>query len=316
MAGEDQPSSSSEGPGAGEQEADDSDVPVPHPVSEPVALPSQSPLFHAQHADRYDRQQGILAYEAEFRCRLVVMSDAIFHDNVTLFEDLIYDADPNQPLHLMLNSPGGDGETAVRLARQAQSRCSELVVIVPDQAKSAATLLCMGAHEILMGPTSDLGPVDPQFRFEDGSLASAKDIIAAVTHAEEAVQQRPETYPIHAALLENLTELRVQQARSAIDRTDQLAIEALLSRPGRSTDDAAALWESLKNPLAIEPASHSAVFDAGAARTAGLPVKDLDPTGRQWQMIWRTWVKYALMGPARVYEGRRASHIYGPPPTM
>ena len=34
----------------------------------------------------------------------------------------------------MLSTPGGDGETAIRLIRQAQSRCRELTVIVPDQA--------------------------------------------------------------------------------------------------------------------------------------------------------------------------------------
>ncbi|WP_419949131.1 SDH family Clp fold serine proteinase [Candidatus Palauibacter sp.] len=58
----------------------------------------------------------------------------------------------------------GDGNSALHLVRQAQSRCTELTVIVPDQAKSAGTLFVLGAHHIVMGPTSDLGPVDPQFR--------------------------------------------------------------------------------------------------------------------------------------------------------
>jgi hypothetical protein len=44
----------------------------------------------------------------------------IFPFSVTLFEELIHDADPSQNLHLLLDSPGGDGETAVRLVRSAQ----------------------------------------------------------------------------------------------------------------------------------------------------------------------------------------------------
>lgn len=289
-----------------------------HPPSgavEPVSFPRQSPLYFAQHSDRYERQQLLRAYEAEYSCRLVVVRDAIFPESITYFEELVYEADPQQDLHLILDSAGGDGETAVRLVRSAQSRCRELTVIVPDQAKSAATLLTMGAGRILMGPTSDLGPVDPVFRLEEtGELVSAKDIIAAVEAAERAVQERPETYPIHASLLENVTALMVQRARSAMARTDQVALQALRSNPERTRDKAEALWEKLKDPLAIEPADHSAVFDAGDAIDAGLPVERLDPAGQQWQTIWRLWTKY-LMVNARIYEGRHASQILPFPPT-
>jgi len=72
---------------------------------------------------------------------------------------------PDQDLHLLVAFPGGDGEVAVRLVRAALARSKTLTVIVPDQAKSAATLLALGAHEILMGSTSDLGPVDPVLQF-------------------------------------------------------------------------------------------------------------------------------------------------------
>ena len=85
----------------------------------------------------------------------------------------------------MLDTPGGDGELAVRLVRSMQARCSELTVIVSNHAKSAGTLLAMGAHSILMGPTSDLGPVDPQLYAGkvEQPLVAAKDLIAAVDRA-------------------------------------------------------------------------------------------------------------------------------------
>lgn len=86
----------------------------------------------------------------------------------------------------------GDGETAIRVVRSAQARSRELTVIVPNQAKSAGTILLMGAHHILMGPTSDLGPVDPQFPTKSG-LYSAKDLIAAAEHAEKALAENPES---------------------------------------------------------------------------------------------------------------------------
>jgi len=117
-------------------------------------------------------------------------------------EDLVFEASSSEDLHLMLDSPGGDGETAVRLVRSAQARCRELTIIVPNQAKSVATLLAMGAHHILMGPTSDLGPVDPQFPFPNPSgrgLYSAKDLIAAVARKAVALK-RQEIASEHAAV--------------------------------------------------------------------------------------------------------------------
>lgn len=274
-----------------------------------LELPTQSPLFHAEQAARYDRQSLIKFYESKFNCRLIAVVDAIFPYGVTFFEELIYDADPEEDLHLLLWSPGGDGETAVRPVRAAQARCRELTVVVPDLAKSAATLLVMGAHHILMGPTSDLGPVDPQFQLADGSLASAKDIIAAVDDATEKVQQAPDTYPIHAALLTDITALMVQEARAALQRTSDLVEEALRSNPDRSDDEVTQLQKTLRKPLIEAPKSHAALFGAEDASKAGLPVVKADPKSEQWEMVWRLWAKYFALGPPRVYEGHSASKV-------
>jgi len=129
-------------------------------------------------------------------CRLVVLIDAIFADSITFFEELLVDADPDEDLHLLLDTPGGDGEAAIRIVRSAQARCRELTVIVPNQAKSAGTILALGAHHILMGPTSDLGPIDPQFQQPSRQgLFSAKDLIAAVDQAEKAIAAKPGYLP-------------------------------------------------------------------------------------------------------------------------
>jgi hypothetical protein len=53
----------------------------------------------------------------------------------------------------------------------------------------------------MMGPTSDLGPVNRQLQTASGELYSAKDLIAAVEQAEGAIGERPDTYPLHVALL-------------------------------------------------------------------------------------------------------------------
>jgi hypothetical protein len=267
----------------------------------------RTPLFRAQHAARYQRQQLIRNYEEAFGCRLIVLIDVLFPDVVTLFEELVHDADPAQDLHLMLETPGGDGETAIRVVRSAQARCRELTVIVPNQAKSAGTILLMGAHRILMGPTSDLGPVDPQFPTPKG-LYSAKDLIAAVARAEKALAENPDSYPLQVALLADFTAVMVQQARSALDRSGDLVREALRSNPDRTLRQVNQLAKALQEKLIDLPQDHGAVFDAKDAEEAGLPVQHADPRSDQWRAIWELWTKYFDLQ-CFVCEGRLASQI-------
>ena len=59
--------------------------------------PSRSPLYEAQNAQRYERQLLIREYEESYSCRLAVVIDTFFSRSITLFEEVLYDADPEQP---------------------------------------------------------------------------------------------------------------------------------------------------------------------------------------------------------------------------
>lgn len=273
----------------------------------------RTPLFAAQHAERYARQTFISQYEDAYGASLVVMIDAIFAANMTYLEELLFDLDPSRPLHLLLASPGGDGEAAIRMVRSMQDRCSQLTIIIPDLAKSAATLMCLGADQILMGPGGDLGPVDPQFQTR-GGLVSAKEIVSAVDEAESRVTASPATFPLFANLLAEVNMLMVQQARSALARSEGLVREALGCQTSRKPEEIEELTERLKRPLIDEPSSHSAVISAKYAAELGLPAEKADVQSERWMLIWNLWSRYYALGcfPAGgtvVYEGRRASHV-------
>lgn len=240
------------------------------------------------------------------------MRDVIFAHSVQLLEETLFDADPEQDLHLILGTLGGDGETALRMISQVQSRCRKLTVIVPDQAKSAGTLLVLGADSIYMGPTSDLGPVDPQFQLSDGSLAPARAIIAAVEEAERRIEANPTTYPLHASLLGDITGLMVQQSRDAMARSEDLIRKALASVSSRTPQDVETLATDLNQHLIGEPKNHGAIVSATDARSYGLPVEEADPQSPRWQAVWRLWTKYVVIGAQYVYEGESASQIHVP----
>jgi len=279
----------------------------------PVASRSaKTPLFLAPNEDRYSRCDLIKDYQQRHGCNLVVLIDQITQDSVTLFAKLLHGLDRAQDLHLLLVSPGGDGGVAVRLARMAQASCRELVVIVPEMAKSAATLLALGAHSVVMGPTSDLGRIDPQILLTDRGFVSAKDLVETVSSALSDVAARPDTYPLHAAMLAGIDSTAVQLARSALDGMDELAEQAIGSNPDRTRQDIRNLCTKISRTLIARYKTHSVVIGSSEARKAGLPVRALEADDLWWQEIWHLWTRYYALGPIHLlsaYEGAKASQV-------
>ena len=69
----------------------------------------------------------------------------------------------------------GDPITALRIISLLRERFDKISVLLPYVAYSAATILSLGADEIIMHPYSNLGPVDPQLtvsRQSDNGQAS------------------------------------------------------------------------------------------------------------------------------------------------
>jgi len=287
-------------------------------------MTSRTPLFAAEHSERYERQKIIREYQELTSAKLIVIIDSISPTNMTIMEELLVDLTKEQDLHLILCSPGGDGETAIRMVRSMQQRCRELTVIVPDMAKSAATIICLGAHHILilMGPGGDLGPIDPQMilRDDDGlrTVASAKEIVAAVAEAEERTTTNPASFPLFASMLADVNMLMVEQAKAALARSEALMTEALTVQGGRFSDDddkkVEDLVSRLKEPLINAPASHSSVISIDHARRFGLPAESPELESKEWQLLWNLWTRYFSMGcwprgNRAIYEGELASHV-------
>lgn len=95
---------------------------------------------------------------------------------------------------LLINSPGGLGRPAYRLSRLFQDRCTEFTVIIPRMAKSAATLISLGADRIILGPLGEFGPLDVQiFDPEREERISALDETQAVEALENAALETADT---------------------------------------------------------------------------------------------------------------------------
>ncbi len=91
---------------------------------------------------------------------LTMLNDA----DKQLFSDTVRELDPQKNLDVMIESPGGIGTVAEAIADMLRSRFNSVRFIVPNMAKSAATILCLSGDEILMNEQSEIGPIDPQMQ--------------------------------------------------------------------------------------------------------------------------------------------------------
>jgi ClpP class serine protease len=69
---------------------------------------------------------------------------------------------PNQPIDLILHTPGGLVLASSQIAKALKDHPGRTSVIVPHYAMSGGTLIALAADEIIMDPNAVLGPVDPQ----------------------------------------------------------------------------------------------------------------------------------------------------------
>ena len=70
-------------------------------------------------------------------------------------------------LGVFLYSRGGDTSVPWGLVSMLREYCDEFEVIIPYRAHSAATMIALGADQIVMGRHAQLGPIDPTMTFQE-----------------------------------------------------------------------------------------------------------------------------------------------------
>lgn len=103
------------------------------------------------------------------------VSSMINDEDVFVIENLLSVPSDKHDLVLVLHSNGGFSLSAERIIEVCRNYCkqrndgSQFYVFIPKKAKSAATILALGADKIFLRDTAELGPVDPQFSVTDAN---------------------------------------------------------------------------------------------------------------------------------------------------
>ena len=145
------------------------------PIELGVPPGNRTPLFEANSAARYQRQTIIKQIQAHTGRRLICYvsgSECMINENDTMpFVDLLHHVQQGERVELLLHTTGGSIDAAEKLIRMVRSTVgeTEFRIIVPEFAKSAGTLMILGADRVVMSDMSELGPIDPQMVFADSS---------------------------------------------------------------------------------------------------------------------------------------------------
>lgn len=194
-------------------------------------------------------------------------------------------------LDLVLQSNGGIADDAFKMCRLCRQHTKEkFSVLVPYKAKSAATLLSLGADELVMGPASEIGPIDPMIfvTLQDGTkhLVPAHSIKDGLDFFESRIKAEPKTALIYSQLLENLDPTVIGAYQRAIESSKQYA-ETLLT-DGLMKDKPKQEIEAVAKSLAEKYKSHGFVIDRDIARKEyGLNV--VDATESTLENIWQIY---------------------------
>lgn len=134
-------------------------------------------------------------------------------------------AKKQKPILLLLHNLGGSIEAGYLISKTCKRLAGgKFVVAVPRKAKSAATLLALGADEIHMGLMSELGPIDPQIGgFPALGMKNALEILS------ELACKHPEASKMLGEYLQAKLDLRILGYFERINESAMQYAERLLT---------------------------------------------------------------------------------------
>lgn len=195
-------------------------------------------------------------------------------------------------IDILIVSYGGDPTVAWRIISMLRERFNKIGVLVPYAAYSAATLLALGADEIVMHPFSNLGPVDPQLTYIKKKEGGEKEIIQFgaedLRHFLEFV--KTDVGISDQEQLERSFELVCKDVGSipigVAKRSSYLAIsmgEKLLNLHMKDKSKAKAIAEALNKSFY----HHGYPVGRKEAKEIGLPISETDPEIEK--LMWQVW---------------------------
>jgi hypothetical protein len=247
------------------------------------------PLVDALAALETLRGSRVLLYVTDDRA---APPKSIDDEDVLPLYDALRAVPPTDRLDLVLYTNGGRVNVSRKIALLLRDRAPHLDVLVPYKARSAGTLLCLAADQIVMSDLAELGPIDPQIMAAGDALAggpqavSSEDVRALRAMADSwfGIQGDAD----RSQLLRLLTERIFPTSLSAFFRADQqmrqVAAELLRYQLSAAEEHAR---QRIVDRLVSGFHAHDYAITRIEAQHLGLRVRP--PSPAEDALLWTIW---------------------------
>jgi hypothetical protein len=260
------------------------------------------------------RRSKVVAYVLSDRppTGAVIGDDAVrpMHEHLRALEHV-------EKLDLFIYSRGGAIDVPWRLATALRNTADEWNILVPFRANSAATLLALGADEIVLGHQGELGPIDPAVDMmrpgPNGPIQDSvrvEDVMAYTTFVKERSGLTDEVALAGAfiKLLDRLDAVSLGNAYRTYQHIRYVARRMLSSRNKERALPEEAI-DRIVETLAERVYAHGHAIGLSEAQEMELPVfpipAKLDST--MWALLGEYERDMKLLEPLDVHEVVRAS---------
>ena len=199
-------------------------------------------------------------------------------------------------IDLFLYSRGGDVSVPWRIVSMIREFCDEFNVLIPYRSQSAATLLSMGADNIIMGKKAELGPIDPTLvKATIGETAAppqeiaVEDVNSFLSFVKERanINDQDAVASILGSLINQIGPLTLGSVNRQHHHIRLVARKLLTSRKEKLDEEKIS---SIIETLTEKIYSHGHAIGRREAKDIGLPVKY--PDDDLENLMWELYLKY------------------------
>jgi Serine dehydrogenase proteinase len=236
-------------------------------------------------------KKPILSFFTSFRYPVMIENA-----DADMLEGILQKMDLSNGLVLVISSPGGDSLAAERIINvcRSYSNTGEYWSIVPGKAKSAATMVCFGSSKIIMGATSELGPIDPQLTLSEHGEVKRFSVYNIVESYDDlflrAVKEKGNLQP-YLQQLANYDEREIKEFRAAISLSEDIAIRTLASGMMKDVSE-----KEIKKKIEIfltpqRTKTHGRPIYKEEAATCGLKIESRDVKDKFWELVYELYIR-------------------------
>lgn len=262
----------------------------------------------------FERTQAVLArlqrrVDGTLLAYWTSTSGSVCDNDVMALHEVLERLGRRPHLTLFVKSDGGSGMASLRMVHLLRRYTRRLTVVAPLNCASAATMLALGADDVLMGPLSYLTAVDTSLEHDLSPVDHTNNLVPVSNDEVDRVirlwrehkgRDKVGAHP-HQELYKYLHPLVI----GALDRASSLSLmicREILSYHMRSRRKA----ERIARQLNSAYPAHQYPITSREAKRLGLNVRDLDP--KTDELLQELNALYSEMGQRAITDYDEENH--------